>query len=80
MILVGNISKLYKIQGTNIMNPKTTGNNTVQQKDINWSNLILGNDALAHMNVKIIIELFNPKLKPYINPSKAGMFIISSIR
>lgn len=53
------------------------GNRTVQQKDISWSNLILGNDALAQINVNIIIELFNPKLKPYINPSKAGLLIIS---
>lgn len=42
----------------------TIGNRTVQQKDISWSNLILGNDALAQIKVKIIIELFNPKLKP----------------
>jgi hypothetical protein len=34
-ILVGRISKLYKIQGTNITNAITIGNNTVQQKDIN---------------------------------------------
>lgn len=53
------------------------GNNTVQQKDINWSKRILGNEALTHIKVKINIELFTPKLKPYIDPSKAGLFITS---
>lgn len=33
-ILLGIISKLYCIQGTNIINAMTKGNNTVQQKDI----------------------------------------------
>jgi len=78
--LAGNISKLYKIQGIKIIKAKTIGNKTVQQKDISWSKRILGNEALAQINVKIIKELFNPKLKPYINPSKAGVFIISSTR
>ena len=55
---------MYNKHGIKTIKPNNIGNNTVQQKDINWSNLILGNDALAHMNVKIIIELFNPKLKP----------------
>ncbi len=62
------------------MKANTIGNKTVKQKLINWSKRILGNDALAHTNVNIIIELFNPKLIPYINPSKAGVFIISSTR
>ena len=34
-ILLGNISKLYNIQGTNIIKAITIGNNIVQQKDIN---------------------------------------------
>ena len=58
------ISKLYKIQGTNTIKAITIGNKTVQQKDINWSNLILGKEALAQINTKIIIQVLNPKLKP----------------
>ena len=48
------------------------GNNTVQQKDINWSKRILGKEALIQIKIKIIIHDFNPKLKPYINPSITG--------
>ena len=51
---MGNISKPYKTQGTRIINATTIGNNTVQQKDINWSKRILGKLALAQINVKII--------------------------
>ena len=58
------------------MKAKTTGNNTVQQNVINWSKRILGNDALTQIKVNIIIELLIPKVKPEINPSKAGLFII----
>ena len=47
MILLGIISKLYKIHGTNTIKAITIGNNIVQQNDINWSKRILGNDALA---------------------------------
>ena len=50
MILEGIISKLYKIQGTSITKAITIGNNIVQQKDINWSKRILGNEALVHIN------------------------------
>jgi len=63
------ISKLYIIQGTNTTNEIIIGNKTVQQKDINWSNLILGKDALVHMKMKIIIHDLTPKVKPYNNPS-----------
>ena len=45
------------------------GNNIVQQKYINWSKRILGKEALTHINIKIIIDDFNPKLIPYNNPS-----------
>ena len=79
-MFTGNISKLYKIQGTNIINANTIGNRIVQQNDINWSKRILGKEALAQIKVKIIIELFKPKLKPYINPSNVGVLIISSIK
>ena len=72
MILEGIISKLYKIQGTNITKAITIGNNIVQQKDINWSKRILGNEALVHINTNIIIHDFIPKVKPYNNPSIKG--------
>ncbi len=49
-ILLGIISKLYKIQGINTIKAITTGSKTVQQKDINWSKRILGKEALAHIN------------------------------
>ena len=64
MRFVGIISKLYNIQGTKITNAITIGNNTVQQKDINWSKRILGNEALAQININIIIQDFIPKAKP----------------
>lgn len=39
------------MQGTNTMNAITIGNKTVQQKDISWSNLIRGKEALACLNI-----------------------------
>lgn len=66
------ISKLNNIQGIKITKAITIGNNIVQQKDISWSKRILGKDALAHINTKIIIQDFTPKVKPYINPSIKG--------
>ena len=36
------------------------GNNTVQQKDINWSKRILGKDALTQIKINTIRELFKP--------------------
>ena len=63
-ILLGIISKLYNMQGTSIIKAITIGNNIVQQKDINWSKRILGNEALAHMKTKIIIQDLKPKLRP----------------
>ena len=62
--MLGIISKLYNIQGTKIIKAITRGNNIVQQKDINWSKRILGNEALAHIKINIIIQDFIPKLKP----------------
>ena len=79
MILDGIISKLYKIQGTNITKAITIGNNIVQQKDINWSKRILGNEALVHIKIKIIIHVFIPKVKPYNNPSIKGYEKILSL-
>ena len=71
-ILLGIISKLYSIQGTNTIKAITKGNNIVQQKDINWSKRILGNEALAHIKINIIIHDLIPKAKPYNNPSIKG--------
>ena len=51
-----------------IINPIIIGNNIVQQKDINWSKRILGNEALTHMKINIIIHVLNPKLKLLIKP------------
>jgi hypothetical protein len=65
---------VYSKQGTKIINANRIGNSTVQQKDINWSNLILGKDALTQINTKIIIELFNPKVQLDNNPSTEELF------
>ena len=58
----------YNIHGIKNINPNNIGNNTVQQKDINWSKRILGNEALTHMNINTIIALFIPKVKPKKRP------------
>lgn len=63
---------MYNIQGYNTIKAITKGNNIVQQNDINWSYRILGKEALIHINVKIIIQDFNPKTRPYIIPSIMG--------
>lgn len=52
------------MHGIKITNAITIGNNTVQQKDISWSKRILGNEALAQINMNIIIQDFIPKAKP----------------
>lgn len=69
-MLIKNIPKAYKIQGINTINPNNTGNSTVQQKDINWSNRILGKEALTQIKIKIIIELFIPNVILYNIPVK----------
>ena len=70
---------MYNKDGINIINANKIGNRTVQQKDINWSNHILGNEALTHMNVNTIIELFIPKVKLYNSPSIDELVINSLI-
>jgi len=55
------------------MNANKIGNNTVQQNAINWSKRILGKEALAQININIIIELLIPKLNPYNNPIDIGL-------
>jgi hypothetical protein len=52
------------------MNAKINGNNSVQQKDINWSYLIRGKLARTHININTMIQVLNPKTTPDIKPSK----------
>lgn len=66
--MIKNTPNADKIQGINTINPNKIGNKTVQQKDINWSKRILGNEALTHININIIIELFTPKVTLYNKP------------
>ena len=70
--MLGIILKAYNTQGIKIIKAITIGNNTVQQKDINWSKRILGKDALAHIKTNINIQDFVPKLRPYNNPSNVS--------
>lgn len=63
------IPNMYNKDGTNTINANNIGNKTVQQKDINWSKRILGNDALTQINTNTIIELLIPKVKLDNNPS-----------
>ena len=66
------ISKLCITQGIAIIKEITRGNKIVQQNDISWSKRILGNDALTHINTKIITHDFNPKVRPHSIPSIKG--------
>ena len=68
------MSKLYTTQGNNTMKAITIGNKIVQENDINWSKRILGNEALTHINVNIIIQDFIPIAKAYKRPSKTEPF------
>lgn len=77
-MLLGIISKQYNIQGINITKAITIGSSIVQQKDINWSKRIRGNDALAHINIKIIIQDFTPNITPLKIPSNKGSNITLS--
>lgn len=63
-MFTGNNVKLYIIAGIKIITANIIGSKTVQQKDINWSNLIRGNEALVQIKTNIIIELFIPKVNP----------------
>ena len=71
--MLGIISKLYIIQGTNTMKAITIGNSIVQEKDINWSKRILGNEALTHIKTNIITQAFTPIVIPEIIPSSSGV-------
>lgn len=69
------IENALNIQGNNTIKAIIKGNKIVQQKDINWSYLILGKEALAHIKVNIITQDLKPKVKLYVNPSKMGALI-----
>lgn len=69
------ISKKYNRQGNKTMKAITKGNKIVQQNDINWSYRTLGNEALAQINENIIMQDFNPKIKPNSIPSIKGLDI-----
>ena len=60
------------MQGTNTIKAITTGNNIVQEKDINWSKRILGKEALTHINMNTIMDDLIPMVRPYIIPSNTG--------
>ena len=63
------------------MNATTIGNNTVQQKDINWSKRILGKLALTQIKVKTISDVLVPKIKPEINADEQLIIkIVSGIK
>nr|ATQ37159.1 hypothetical protein [Colletotrichum lindemuthianum]ATQ37181.1 hypothetical protein [Colletotrichum lindemuthianum] len=66
-----NISNAYKVQGNNIIKANNNGNKTVQQKDINWSKRILGNEALTQIKINTKSELFTPKIRLYHRPLSA---------
>lgn len=66
------------MQGTNIIKAITTGSNIVQENDINWSKRILGNEALTHIKIKIIIQDLIPRVKPNTIPSITGLDHIGS--
>lgn len=66
------IENTFNKQGYNIIKAITKGNKIVQQKDINWSYRILGNEALAHIKTNIITQDLNPKVKLYRHPSNKG--------
>ena len=51
------------IQGIKITYAMIIGNKIVQQTDINWSNLILGNEALTQIKIKINKDVLTAKFK-----------------
>jgi hypothetical protein len=67
-------SNEIKMQSSRNMKAKTKGNNTVQQKDISWSNLILGKLARTHIKPKANTQVLNPNEIPYKAPSIIGRF------
>lgn len=77
-MLVGIISKLYTMQGISTIKAMIIGKSMVQENDINWSNLIRGNDALVQININIITHDLIPIISPVTRPSNNGLLKISS--
>lgn len=67
------IPNMNNKQGINTINANKIGNNTVQQKDINWSKRILGKEALTQMNTNINTLVLIAKFK-----GEEDIFIIKS--
>jgi hypothetical protein len=73
-MLVGIASNEISKVSTKNITAKITGSKTVQQKAISWSYLIRGNDALTHINMKTIKQVFKPNDTPKKTPPKIGLF------
>jgi ubiquitin-protein ligase len=73
-MLVGIASNEISIVSSRNIKAKIKGNNTVQQKLINWSYLILGKLALVHINVNTKAQVLTPKEIPDKPPSNKGLF------
>lgn len=61
------------MQGINNIKAKINGSIIVQQYNINWSNRILGNEALTQMKIKIMINVLNPIIKLQLISSIQGL-------
>lgn len=72
-MLLGTMSKLYITQGIKIIKAITIGSKMVQEKDISWSNRILGKEALTQMKTKIIMQDLVPNIKLDNMPSIKGV-------
>ena len=68
-MFIKNTPNIYNNEGINTINANSKGNKTVQQNDINWSNLILGKEARHHININTIVLLFIPNITPEYTPS-----------
>jgi len=63
-----------------MINPIIIGNKTVQQNDINWSNRILGKEALTQIKINMNIHVLSPKLKLWINPKIIANWEVNIIK
>lgn len=61
------------MQGNKMISAIIRGNSIVQQNDISWSYLILGYEALVHINIKIIIQDLTPRTTLCLKPSTKGL-------
>jgi hypothetical protein len=72
-VLEGIASNEPSIERSQNINANTSGNKTVQQKDISGKKRIRGKYALTHTNVKTSIQTLIPSAAPDKTPSKKGM-------